>query len=198
MSSSDVKSPDLRVRRTRMMIEKAFVELLQEHGFQSITVQDIADRAMVNRATFYDHFTDKYELFEYSIRNWFQQTLENKLQDDLNHGRANVGALIETVAEFLAMLDDHCRAKNPNGLPAFNEQVVDLVSEQLSKGLEENQRNNQTTSVALIAAMASWTLYGAARHWSLQKQREPINAFTMRVVPLVSAIMQQGEIVESR
>jgi AcrR family transcriptional regulator len=193
MSSNEVKSPDLRVRRTRMMIEKAFNELLLEKGFQSITVQDIAERAMVNRATFYDHFIDKYALFEHSMRTGFRQTLESKLPAEFNYCPSNVGLLIETLGEFLAQVDDHCRPRNPEGLPSFDEQVVDLISELLSKWLGENTASTETTSLPLITDVASWAMYGAARHWSLQKHREPIKVFAMRVAPMISAIIQQGE-----
>jgi AcrR family transcriptional regulator len=56
-------------------LEQAFLELLEEKGFQSVTVQDITDRATVNRATFYAHFEDKYALFDHIVRETFQQTL---------------------------------------------------------------------------------------------------------------------------
>jgi AcrR family transcriptional regulator len=53
---------DLRVRRTRKMIQEALLELTVEKGYPNITVQDIADRAMVNRSTFYRHYLDKDDL----------------------------------------------------------------------------------------------------------------------------------------
>lgn len=53
---------DLRVRRTRKFLRDAFMELLEEKGFEKVTVQDIASRAMVNRSTFYRHYQDKYDL----------------------------------------------------------------------------------------------------------------------------------------
>lgn len=55
---------DLRVRRTRKLIQQAFIELTVEKGFAALTVRDIAERAMVNRATFYRHYLDKYDLLE--------------------------------------------------------------------------------------------------------------------------------------
>jgi len=53
---------DLRVRRTRILLKKALLDLCEEKGFKAITVGDIAQRAMVNRVTFYRHYRDKYEL----------------------------------------------------------------------------------------------------------------------------------------
>src|ERR1700690_1925078 len=60
MSSTDLnQKEDPRVKRTRLLLEQAFMVVLKEKGFQTITVQDIAQRAGVNRATFYAHFEDK-------------------------------------------------------------------------------------------------------------------------------------------
>jgi len=53
---------DLRVRRTRALLQKALVELTIEKGFAEVTVRDITERAMVNRSTFYHHYLDKYDL----------------------------------------------------------------------------------------------------------------------------------------
>ncbi|MBZ0292889.1 MAG: TetR/AcrR family transcriptional regulator, partial [Anaerolineae bacterium] len=51
---------DLRVRRTRKLLQQALIELTVERGFSEITVGDIAERAMGNRSTFYRHYLDKY------------------------------------------------------------------------------------------------------------------------------------------
>jgi AcrR family transcriptional regulator len=59
-----VQPEDLRVRRTRKVLKSALIELTIEKGFAAVTVQDIANRAMVNRATFYRHYLDKYDLLD--------------------------------------------------------------------------------------------------------------------------------------
>src|SRR5215216_2599590 len=53
---------DLRVRRTRKLLQQALLEAASEKGFAHVTVRDITERAMVNRATFYRHYEDKYDL----------------------------------------------------------------------------------------------------------------------------------------
>lgn len=53
---------DRRVRRTRALLGSALLALIQEKGYDRITVQDILDRADVGRSTFYAHFRDKDEL----------------------------------------------------------------------------------------------------------------------------------------
>jgi len=64
---------DLRVVKTVRNIETTFIDLLQERDFSVITVQDILDRALINRKTFYRYYKDKYDLAETVIRAFFQK-----------------------------------------------------------------------------------------------------------------------------
>lgn len=59
-----MKKLDLRVKRTNKYIIEAFIRLVEEKGFEQVTVQNIADEAMINRATFYAHYKDKQDLYE--------------------------------------------------------------------------------------------------------------------------------------
>jgi AcrR family transcriptional regulator len=53
---------DRRVRRTRELLRGALLSLIQEKGYDRITVQDILDRADIGRSTFYAHYRDKDDL----------------------------------------------------------------------------------------------------------------------------------------
>ena len=59
---SVVDKEDPRILRTRKSLQDAFIELMGDHSFESITVQDITATAGVNHATFYRHYQDKYHL----------------------------------------------------------------------------------------------------------------------------------------
>lgn len=78
---------DRRSRRTRQLLGDALVELMLEKHFESITVQDILDRADVGRSTFYAHYTDKESLLisqiEHVIREMEAYTAE---ADGRHHG----------------------------------------------------------------------------------------------------------------
>jgi AcrR family transcriptional regulator len=56
------RNDDRRVQRTRQLLRTALVPLIEENGFEALTVQDIIDRANVGRATFYAHFDKKEDL----------------------------------------------------------------------------------------------------------------------------------------
>ena len=63
---------DLRVRRTHKLLWEALLILMAEQAFETISVKEICDRAMVHRTTFYKHYEDKYDLLTRGI----QQTHE--------------------------------------------------------------------------------------------------------------------------
>lgn len=80
MTQKTEESEDLRVRRTRKLIQQAFLELTVEEGFAALTVRDITKRAMINRSTFYRHYLDKYDLLEQYMKELYELTgsLEEK------------------------------------------------------------------------------------------------------------------------
>jgi AcrR family transcriptional regulator len=60
-----------------MVLREALIDLIEEKGFDAVTVGDIAERAMVNRTTFYRHYQDKYALvtgiFEEAVNQIFRE-----------------------------------------------------------------------------------------------------------------------------
>jgi AcrR family transcriptional regulator len=66
------KKTDARVRRTRDALGDALVALMQEKPFDTITVQDVLDRAHVSRSTFYSHYSDKDDLLMSDADEFFQ------------------------------------------------------------------------------------------------------------------------------
>src|SRR5262249_44611633 len=55
---------NLRVRRTKILLREALIELIEERGFEALTIGELTERAMVSRAAFYRNYQDKYELVE--------------------------------------------------------------------------------------------------------------------------------------
>ena len=71
LAGSDKKT-DARVRRTRDALGDALVALMQEKPFETITVQDVLDRAQVSRSTFYSHYSDKDDLLMSDAEEFFE------------------------------------------------------------------------------------------------------------------------------
>src|SRR5258707_3519023 len=194
MVAVEGKTKDLRVRRTHIMLCKAFLELIKERDFQSITVQDIADRAMVNRATFYDHFVDKYALLEYSIREMFKQTLQSKVPGDFNFSVEHLHLLILTTCEYLFELRHGCMPKDHQLLPMVQTQITTVISEILFNWIEAAKRSvsGESTSPQLAATITSWAIYGAAFHWSQQNGHGSSRAFVDQTLPMILTGLNQA------
>jgi AcrR family transcriptional regulator len=70
-------SSDLRVRLTHKLLREALLALIEERGFDTITVGELASRAMVGRAAFYRYYQDKYDLAE----QLFEETMHALLNE---------------------------------------------------------------------------------------------------------------------
>ena len=123
------KKLDPRVKRTRQLLQKALMELMAEKSFQDITVQDIAERATVNRVTFYAHFEDKYALLEYTIREMIKQRLHSEVPQDAPFNPENLARLILTICEFVGEMDYRC--------PPPHGQLETLMEKQIKAELYE-------------------------------------------------------------
>ncbi len=58
------KGDNLRVKRTKILLREALIALIEERGFDALTVGELTERAMVSRAAFYRRYQDKYDLVE--------------------------------------------------------------------------------------------------------------------------------------
>jgi AcrR family transcriptional regulator len=75
-------SEDLRTRKSKLAIKKAFIKLVNEQDFVNVTVKEIAEEAQINRQTFYNYYQDKYDLTERLNEeqlNFFEQILQVRL-----------------------------------------------------------------------------------------------------------------------
>ena len=78
---------DLRVIKTKSLIKGAFIELVEEKGFDNVTVKDICNKALINRNTFYLHYYDKVDLLNKIASEVFseQENTINFMSNDLEH-----------------------------------------------------------------------------------------------------------------
>jgi AcrR family transcriptional regulator len=62
MSQLEKSKPDRRIQRTRQSLRTALLELIKEKGYDTISIEEITERANVGRATFYLHYKDREDL----------------------------------------------------------------------------------------------------------------------------------------
>lgn len=87
--------------RSRNMIKKAFIDLLNEHELQNITVVDVVNRADISRNTFYAHYNDIYDVLN-DLENEFIDKLRIYLvNSDLQQGLFSPAPIIEKIIRYV-------------------------------------------------------------------------------------------------
>lgn len=165
---------DPRVKRTRKLLQQAFLELFQEKGFASISIQDITERATVNRATFYAHFPDKYALLDSIIREEFQQAVASKLPSSPSWGVQSLRLLIEVVFDFLGGFHRDCKPAHAQFDPLVERAVQQELAEILLGWLKQAKTAGVKPRVRLetAASVMSWAIFGTAAEW-VHNERVP-------------------------
>jgi AcrR family transcriptional regulator len=191
---------DPRVRRTRQLLMKAFQELLAEKSLEAITVQDVADRATVNRATFYAHFEDKYDLIDQAFEESFAAVLHKKLLPGFEFSPTNLQLLIQTICEFLEQLHHHCVRSNNTQLDSHLEAQVRLQLHNVLLQWVKPAGNTATSrpDAELRATVASWAIYGACLWWNQSASREPAQEFARQVLPMIMTGLDPQRSVASK
>lgn len=179
---------DPRVLRTRKLLTEAFFGLLTEKSFDDITVQDIAARATVNRATFYAHFVDKYALVDELIREWFRQTLSQRQAKRTPSVEEQLRLLFLVVCDYLKMLRSHCK-QGHTFEPLAEAQIKAQLREQVRAAMlgRSSPRTHSHPRQELLATIVSWAIYGAALEWSQRSGAQTAEAFVDEALPLIVA-----------
>jgi len=103
------KTEDRRIQKTRNALNQALFDLMSEKSYESISIQEILDRADIGRSTFYTHFRDKNELLVDGL-----QGLEELLHSAQESAAANSEHSYEKVIGFSLAMFEH--AHNHKGI----------------------------------------------------------------------------------
>ena len=179
---------DPRVKRTRSLILQAFGELLAEKGFEAISVQDVTDKAEINRATFYKHFVDKYALLDYTIKDLFKKEIEKRTLDACHYTPENLRNLILAVCEFLSRLHSNCAQPHQQFESLVEGTIKKQIFELLTLWLKQTKMK---ISTEIPATVATWAIYGLASYYSHLKKRPTLEKFVEEALPLVAVNLEQ-------
>jgi AcrR family transcriptional regulator len=187
------RGTDRRAERTQVLIRKAFKEVIAEKGFQATSIQDIADRAGVNRGTFYTHFADKYALLDCVMRAGFQEHLANALPPDPAWDAATLRLLIRAVLDNLENKYRH----HPRWSPLLVE-VAPMLEHTLREelcaillklmGTAQIARAQSSAPPETVARVASWAIFGAALQWC----QEPVTIPAGQMADDILAVVLDG------
>ncbi len=122
-----MKKIDARVRYTRKVLKDAFLKLLKDKPVNKITVKSVCELADINRATFYSHYSDCFDLLEnieQEILGQFQKSL--KVMDSFN-----ISFLIEAIYKMVEQNQEACEVLIFQGAStSVLTRMIDLAKEQ--------------------------------------------------------------------
>jgi AcrR family transcriptional regulator len=189
MPISDCEVRDPRIRRTRQLLQEALSSLMQTKGFDEISVQDISEAATVNRATFYDHYTDKYSLLEAVIAGGFHRLLHQRNVEFDGTCPSAASAVILATCDYLAQTHSNPAVCNRQSAfePLVDAAIIAAIRRVLERGMPP-----ELASSGMIAAAASGAIYGAARQWFFTPGHPPAEQVVPEILELVLPILQQA------
>src|SRR5580698_3043652 len=173
ISDCDVRDP--RMRRTRNLLHEALRKLMQSKSFDDISVQDITEAATVNRATFYDHYADKYALLDAMVAGGFHRMLdERKVSYDGSCASA-AGPIVRATCDYLRVFHSSQEAckKQTAFEPLIEVAIINAIRRVLLGGVTR-AASASTIQPEMIATTASWAIYGAAKQWFSTADRAPV------------------------
>lgn len=159
---------DLRVRRTRKRLRNAFMELMQEKSFRAMTVQDITERAEINRATFYAHYADKFELHDEMLIKLFQRHVDKYVTSEQpEFCEADVRNLIFAVCDFHGQLNHGCHPADLEYKPDIEALIQSEIFRLVHAWLQHDTRADNTD---ILSAAISWAIFGAGAQWAREQR----------------------------
>lgn len=143
---------DLRILKTRKAIKEAFLMLVQTKGYERITIQDIAEKAMINRNTFYLHYVDKPDLMEKLCQESIGKlnvciNLERSDRDEMNRDTF-ISILSETFKVIEADIVFFKTMLSQNGYPNFSTYIKEALKSIMLSGFGDDY-NNQKMRIGL-------------------------------------------------
>jgi AcrR family transcriptional regulator len=188
---------DRRTQRTRQVLQQAFKEIVREKGeavtgiwgvekgLLAMSIQDLTERANVNRGTFYLHFADKYLLAEAVIREQFRQVVTRRLPSSPRWDRRTLHLLIQVILDSFEQKYCHQHHASTVLAPLLERAMHEELTELLLTWLKQEKCAKTRGSVPMeaIADIVSWAIFGAALQWSQQET-------TMSKEHMANAILQ--------
>ena len=165
------QTTDPRAVRTRKLIIDAFNQLIATKNFDQISVKDITEIATINRATFYTHFVDKYELLDVVLTERIKDIMKEQFNCNQKLNEETVVQMFLSIMKIHDNMHTHCR----RGYNTFTQMIEEKVKEQLTlivTGILQTENR-------LEAAMFSWALYGSFVEWE-RTSHEPAEQFAKK------------------
>lgn len=178
---------DRRAVRTKKMIRTALSELIEEKGFNNISITDLTRRADINRGTFYLHYTDKYDLLEQVENELIEEIQEQTKNLDfipplnleaINEPLAFIIKLFQYFKENAALLKAILGSK---GDPLFRQKIKKIIETNLfeKRMIKKIMKENMLISEEYFTAYLLSAHLGVVEQWLESGMKTPMEEMAL-------------------
>jgi AcrR family transcriptional regulator len=171
---------DPRVLRTRRLIMDSFIELSSKKEFKDITIKDITTEAMINRATFYYHFEDIYDLLEKALSEVLLVNLNEEVYKTDQINEEVFIRIFTAITNFQKSLSNRCHR-------GYEDTIARIIREQIEvifyKMLVKQTTSEDKEAPKINAVILSWGIYGASVEWKRNGMTIPPEEFIKPSIP---------------
>ena len=190
-----VRTEDRRITRTKHALRQALIELMEERGLENFTVNDLCERADINRGTFYNHFHDKEELLAALEDEVFRELerFQEKLGDmsvsqilKANVLKRPVPVLVELFDYLKGQADFLHAVLDAGGDASFSPRLRDSVCTNLVQCmLHERYRGSTDPFVGYYVAFFASAYVGVISRWietGMRESSEEMSTIAVRLL----------------
>lgn len=182
-SNDGAENTDPRILRSRRMLMEAMDKLLTRKEFDDISIQEIADEATLNRATFYLHYSDKNALLQAMTAERFQGLITRRGLSFSDCDGA-LRAIALGVCDYLA---------ETTGCPSqltklsLEGSIIPVVENVFREGAAKHPVV-PGTDPEMLATTVAWAIFGAARRWYQTPDRIPAEEMAAKIEAMVKPV----------
>jgi AcrR family transcriptional regulator len=173
---------DRRIQKTRQLIMDTFIDILTEKGFEKITVNDIAERANINRGTFYLHYADKFDLLDKCVETYVEQLLNHcDSSDDPNLNTSAFQSIFEHLKKNFTI---YSLLLNNEGVGFFRSRLYTTIAQTVTEVICAQPENNTFSNDVTIHFLTSGFI-GALEWWIHNSMPCDIQEITEQLISLL-------------
>ncbi|HEC2151571.1 TPA: TetR/AcrR family transcriptional regulator [Staphylococcus delphini] len=184
---------DRRIRKTTNAIKAALIHLLKTEPLDKITIQQIADTADVHRATFYQHYYDKYDLLdqiEYEVLEKMRVNFNDKAKQLKALNSVEEAAIVfkEIPKAMLTMISEDIERYQVLLSSGRNHEIEQKIGDMIAlniKSLLPNPDEIEGIPFRYFHAFVLGSMWSLMRIWVLDEERLPIDAQVENIYKLM-------------
>lgn len=177
---------DARVRYTRMRIREAFLQCLREKPVSRITVKELCEIAEINRATFYTHYADPFDLLE-KLEEDALASLRDMIARQNKSGESILLLILEGMKDPKGM---HALLASPNGDPGFATKITGLYRQTFAPSMAEKLPNASDRTLDAAYRFLSGGCGSLISAWMESGMRTPPEDLAAQIQELCGAFVE--------